>query len=156
MIAPGSKVIGEILGPTPVRVAGELGGRIRVDQTVRVDPNGQVQGDIHAREVYIGGRVEGNVQGTEKVVLGATGHLEGDVRAPRVIIEEGAFLKGEVEMGSSAPSPAARRQAAPPSQPSQPSRPAPPSPKQPSLPDTSPDADSEPGTSRPEKPGESQ
>ena len=45
-----------------------------------------------------GGRVVGNVQGDEKVEILPTGRLEGDVSAPRVVLAEGAFFKGKVEM----------------------------------------------------------
>src|SRR4030095_13152607 len=63
-----------------------------------VGAEGKVQGDIVARSVRIGGRVVGNVQGHEKVEILPTGRLEGDVAAPRVVLAEGAFFKGKVEM----------------------------------------------------------
>jgi len=48
--------------------------------------------------VRIGGRVTGNVHGREKVEILPSGRLEGDVAAPRVVLAEGAFFKGKVEM----------------------------------------------------------
>lgn len=99
LIAHGSKVVGEILGDAPVHVAGQLDGRIHVGQTVVVSAQGQVRGEIYAHVARIGGRVEGPVRAMDRVEVTASGHLEGDIQAPRVVIEEGAFFKGQVQMG---------------------------------------------------------
>jgi cytoskeletal protein CcmA (bactofilin family) len=98
LVAPGSQITGEVRGDAPVHVAGRLDGRIQVAQTVVIGPQGQVHGDVDARTVRIGGRVVGNVRGAERVELLPSGSLEGDIHAPRVIIEEGAYFKGQVEM----------------------------------------------------------
>ena len=71
---------------------------MRLESHVTVGPGGKVQGDIVAKSVRIGGRVVGNVQGHEKVEILPSGRLEGDVAAPRVVLAEGAFFKGKVEM----------------------------------------------------------
>ena len=60
----------------------------------------------------IGGRVVGNVQGHEKVEILPSGRLEGDVAAPRVVLAEGAFFKGKVEMTGKAAGDSRRRGAA--------------------------------------------
>lgn len=99
LIAHGSKIVGEILGDAPVHVAGQLEGRVHVDQTVVVSAQGQVRGEIFAHTARIGGRVEGPVRAMDRVEVTASGHLEGDIQAPRVVIEEGAFFKGQVQMG---------------------------------------------------------
>ena len=45
----------------------------------------------------------GNIRGIERVEVLASGSLEGDVAAPRVVIAEGAFFKGKVEMTGGKP-----------------------------------------------------
>jgi len=97
-IAPGAKISGQVNGTSDLVVDGELEGQVRLDSNVTVGAEGKVQGDIVARSVRIGGRVVGNVQGHEKVEILPTGRLEGDVAAPRVVLAEGAFFKGKVEM----------------------------------------------------------
>ncbi len=97
-IATGSKVIGEISGAADLVIDGVVEGEIHLESQVVVGPEGRVEGKIHARSVEVGGKVMGNVQGGERVEVLASGSLEGDVLSPRVVIAEGAFFKGRVEM----------------------------------------------------------
>ncbi len=98
LIAPGSKVTGKISGAAEVVVEGELEGELRVDGGAVVGTGGIVRGEIAARSVRVAGKVVGNIRGAERVEVLASGSLEGDVSAPRVVIAEGAFFKGKVEM----------------------------------------------------------
>lgn len=97
-IAPGSRIQGQLSGPTELLVEGEIEGEIRVDATVMIGTEGVVQGPVTAHVVRIGGRVFGNVSASDRVEVAPSGSLEGDVAAPRIIIAEGAFFKGRVEM----------------------------------------------------------
>jgi cytoskeletal protein CcmA (bactofilin family) len=97
-IAPGSRIQGELTGPTELLIEGEVQGEIRVDAPVMVGAEGVVQGPINAQVVRVGGRVFGNVNASDRVEVAPSGTLEGDVMAPRIIIAEGAFFKGRVEM----------------------------------------------------------
>jgi cytoskeletal protein CcmA (bactofilin family) len=99
-IAPGSRVQGELSGPTELLIEGEVDGEIRVDSSVMVGSEGLVKGPISAQVVRVGGRVVGNVQASDRVEVAPSGSLEGDIAAPRVVIAEGAFFKGRVEMKS--------------------------------------------------------
>jgi cytoskeletal protein CcmA (bactofilin family) len=100
-IAAGAKITGQVNGSSDLLVDGELEGQVQLESHVTVGAEGRVKGDIVARTVRIGGRVVGNVQGSEKVEILPTGRLEGDVAAPRVVLAEGAFFKGKVEMTGS-------------------------------------------------------
>jgi cytoskeletal protein CcmA (bactofilin family) len=97
-IAPGTRVEGLLSGTTELLIEGEVVGEIRVQAPVVIGTDGVVQGPIAANTVRIGGRVAGNIQATERVEVAPSGSLEGDIAAPRVIIAEGAFFKGLVEM----------------------------------------------------------
>jgi cytoskeletal protein CcmA (bactofilin family) len=65
---------------------------------VTVGPNGRVQADIEAREIIIEGSVQGNLKAGERVQLGAQSKVQGSVLTPRFAIEDGARLRGKVEM----------------------------------------------------------
>ncbi len=97
-IATGSKVVGKISGSADLVIDGVVEGEIHLESQVVVGPEGRVEGKILARSVEVGGKVLGNVKGVERVEVLATGSLEGDVLSPRVVIAEGAFFKGKVEM----------------------------------------------------------
>jgi cytoskeletal protein CcmA (bactofilin family) len=97
-IAPGTRLTGEVTGGTELLVEGEIKGEVRVDSTVTVGADGVVEGPISAPVVRVSGRVVGSVVATDRVEVSPSGSLEGDIAAPRVVIAEGAFFKGKVEM----------------------------------------------------------
>jgi cytoskeletal protein CcmA (bactofilin family) len=97
-IAPGCTIKGAIEGQSDLVVDGTVEGQIRTDSDVSIGREGTVKGDVSAKSVRIGGRIVGNVRGSEKVEILDSGRLEGDVVAPRVVLAEGAFFKGKVEM----------------------------------------------------------
>lgn len=97
-IAPGTLVQGTVSGPTELLIEGEVQGEIRVDSLVMIGGDGAVEGPISAPVVRVGGRVVGDVRASDRVEVAASGSLEGDIAAPRVVIAEGAFFKGRVEM----------------------------------------------------------
>lgn len=97
-IAAGSRVVGEISGAAELVIDGEVEGQIDLDSLVVVGPNGRVEGEIHAKAVQVSGKMVGNIRGRDRVEVKASGRLEGDVVAPRVVIDDGAFFKGKVEM----------------------------------------------------------
>lgn len=111
-VAVGSRFEGKLSGATDVVVEGEVEGEVRLGGDLVVAAGGKIAGDVEARTVRIVGVVEGNVRGRERVELAATGSLTGDVSAVKVVISEGAFLKGKIEMhgseSGSAPAPAKR------------------------------------------------
>jgi cytoskeletal protein CcmA (bactofilin family) len=98
LIAAGSRVTGDITGATEVLIEGEVSGTVKVEATVVVGAEGVVRGPITARRVRVAGRVSGDVRGSDRVEVGPAATLEGDISAPRVVISEGAFFKGRVEM----------------------------------------------------------
>jgi cytoskeletal protein CcmA (bactofilin family) len=104
-----------VTGSTELLVEGELQGEVRVEATVTVGAEGFVEGPITAPVVRIGGRVMGSVTASERVEVSPSGSVEGDLAAPRVVIAEGAFFKGRVEMrGDGAPGERGPRAAGPP------------------------------------------
>jgi cytoskeletal protein CcmA (bactofilin family) len=90
---------GEVSGAESLYVDGRIEGTINVpEHRVTVGRNGVVAANIHAREVVIMGRVQGNIQGSERVDIRSEGSLTGDVITQRISVEDGALLKGSVEV----------------------------------------------------------
>ena len=100
VVAAGTKVKGEVTGSASLIVDGVVEGRLHLENEVAVGADGLVTGEINARSVRIGGKVKGNIQGVEMIEVLSSGSVEGDVRSPRVVIADGAFFKGKVEMGA--------------------------------------------------------
>lgn len=102
-LAAGTRVQGEVGGSTDLVVEGEIDGHIRLDAAVRIGETGVVEGEVEARSVVVAGTVRGDIHGHERVEVEASGKVEGNVVSPRVVISDGAFLKGRVEMAEVAP-----------------------------------------------------
>ena len=97
-VASGSKFHGEVTGSAEVLIDGEMEGRLEVDSSVTIGQEGVFQGEVVAQAVRVEGKLQGNVRGRDLVEVTASGRLEGDIAAARVVIAEGAFFKGNVEM----------------------------------------------------------
>jgi cytoskeletal protein CcmA (bactofilin family) len=92
---------GEISGSEPLYIDGRVEGSIHVSgQRVTIGRSGTVTANIDAKEVVIMGSVKGNIQCTDRLDIRAEGSLTGDVTAPRVSVEDGAMLKGSVDVRS--------------------------------------------------------
>jgi len=90
---------GEISGSEDLYVDGEVHGKIQIHEgKVTVGPHGRVSADIEAREVLVHGKVQGSIHGRERVEIAATGDVQGDVTARRLVIEEGASVRGSIEV----------------------------------------------------------
>ncbi len=91
---------GDVTGDEDLVIQGRVDGSVSLAQHgVTVGPEGQVKANISARIVTVEGRVEGNLTGDEQVILRRSARVEGDIMSPRVVLEEGAYFRGGVDMG---------------------------------------------------------
>lgn len=98
-ISAGLKIKGEITGTSDLTIDGETQGKVRLTNgRVTVGPSGRVIADIDAREIVVNGTVQGNLKATDSVRLGSSGHVEGSILTARIWIDDGARLRGNVEM----------------------------------------------------------
>lgn len=92
-------VKGELSGSEDLYLDGEVEGTIELrDHTLIVGPNGRIRAHISGREVIIHGKAEGNISGSERVELKKSCVLVGDIQTQRIVIEDGAFFKGSVDL----------------------------------------------------------
>ena len=92
-------VKGELSGSEDLYLDGEVEGTIELrDHTLIVGPNGHIRAHISGREIIIHGKVEGNVTASERVELKRSCSLAGDILTQRIVIEDGAFFKGSVDL----------------------------------------------------------
>ena len=98
-IGAGLKVHGVISGNSDLIVEGETNGKIYLSGArVTVARTGRVQADIEGLEIVVEGEVQGNLKATDRIRLGSTSNVEGSLVTPRFAIEDGARLRGKVEM----------------------------------------------------------
>jgi cytoskeletal protein CcmA (bactofilin family) len=92
-------VKGEITGSESLYIDGKVEGVINLtDSRVTIGRNGSVAANINAREVVILGKVQGNIQVTDRLDIRSEGSLTGDVVTQRISVEDGAILKGSVQV----------------------------------------------------------
>jgi cytoskeletal protein CcmA (bactofilin family) len=90
---------GEITGSESLFIDGRVEGTINFpDNRVTIGRNGVVAANITAKEVVVMGKVQGNVDCTDRLDIRSEGLLSGDVITHRISVEEGAILKGGVEV----------------------------------------------------------
>jgi cytoskeletal protein CcmA (bactofilin family) len=95
---------GEVTGAESLYVDGRIEGSINVaDHRVTIGRNGAVTANITAREVVIMGKVKGNIQCTDRLDIRGEGSLTGDVVTQRISVEDGAVLKGSVQVRAAEP-----------------------------------------------------
>ena len=90
---------GEISGGESLYIDGRVEGTINIPENrVTIGRNGMVAADVNAKEVVIMGKVQGNVECADRLDIRSEGLLSGDVVTHRISVEEGAILKGGVEV----------------------------------------------------------
>jgi len=68
------------------------------EHKLTIGPNGTVHAMIKAREVVALGSIQGNVEATERIEIRKDAKLVGDIRTARIVIEDGAYFKGSIDI----------------------------------------------------------
>jgi len=92
------KIKGEFSSKEEVRVEGEIEGRLDVKNRITIGPKGKADAAISATELIIAGSVKGNVNASERIVLRTGANLVGDVKTSGIVIEDGAYFKGGIDI----------------------------------------------------------
>jgi cytoskeletal protein CcmA (bactofilin family) len=96
-------VKGEISGNEDLLIDGSVEGLIQLDERkLTVGPAAKVTADIIAREVVVYGNVKGNLRAKDRIEIKKDGSVNGDLTTARIMIEDGAYFKGSIEIDKSA------------------------------------------------------
>ena len=92
---------GEISGSEALYIDGRIEGKIIMPESrVTIGRNGKVDASIQAREVVVMGKVTGNINCSDRVDIRAEGSVSGDISTVRISVEDGAALKGGIQVRS--------------------------------------------------------
>lgn len=108
-LGSGSRLEGALNTESSVRVDGVVKGKLICKNTLTVGINGEIEGEIEAKNAIIGGKIKGKIIVTEKLVLESKAVLIGDLKASKLIIDEGAVFDGTSLMRKTEPSPTPAR-----------------------------------------------
>ncbi len=100
VIVEGSKVIGDMMTQSNLRIDGEVIGNVTSAAKVVIGKSGSIKGDLICGE----GDVEGSVVGTIKVesllTLRSTASIQGELTTAKLQMEEGAQFSGNCKMSN--------------------------------------------------------
>jgi cytoskeletal protein CcmA (bactofilin family) len=90
---------GELSGSEDLYLDGEVEGNIELrDHSLTIGPNGRIRANVHAKDIVVHGKVDGNVHANDRVELKRSAVLVGDIATQRIVIEDGAFFKGAIDI----------------------------------------------------------
>jgi cytoskeletal protein CcmA (bactofilin family) len=100
---------GELSGSEDLYVDGQVEGSIALKgNSLTVGPNGQIKASVEAKAIVVQGKLEGNILASDRVELRKSAVVSGDIVTQRIAIEEGAYLKGKVDIQGKAEKAAGR------------------------------------------------
>ena len=96
-------VKGEISGDEDLHIDGTVEGAVQLGEgKLTVGATANVTADIIAREVVVCGNVKGIVRVKGKIEIKKDGSVIGDLTTAQIIIEDGAYFKGSIEIDRTA------------------------------------------------------
>lgn len=99
VLGPQVTVTGEILSREPLTIQGEVEGIIDVTgHRLTIAEGGNVRADVKAKEIDVLGSLQGNIEGAEIVYIRSGARFLGDIQARGIVIEDGGFIRGHVDL----------------------------------------------------------
>ncbi len=93
---------GHITSKENMHVDGQVEGTLDLPTSrLTIGSNGRVAANATAREVEVLGTIDGDVEASKKITVRKGGRLIGDLRTPGIVIEDGAYFKGKIEIVNS-------------------------------------------------------
>jgi len=94
---------GQIFAREDLTIDGEIEGTVEChEHRLTIGPNARVQASLKAREIVIHGSIQGNVEAADKIDIKKEAKLVGDIKTSRIVIEDGAYFKGSIDISKSA------------------------------------------------------
>jgi len=94
----GCTIRGELEFSSSFRLEGRVEGTVRSRSELVVGEQGVVEGEIEVARCLVAGSVRGTIRASDHVILHASAKVWGDIHTPALVMEEGAFLEGRVNM----------------------------------------------------------
>ena len=94
---------GDLISSEDMTIAGQVEGDVTArEHTVTIASQANIRGNIVARAVTLHGKVIGSITAAGRIEVGETGSVEGEIKAPRMVVSEGAVLRGRVQLSATA------------------------------------------------------
>lgn len=100
VIVDGSKIIGDILTESNLRIDGEIKGNVSSASKVVVGPTGIIKGNLTCLDADIEGHIEGILKIDNLLSLRSKAVITGDITTSKFQVEEGATFTGTCKMSN--------------------------------------------------------
>ena len=92
---------GQIVSREDLTIQGEVEGTIEIGENrLTVAAEGKVRADVNARDIEIIGSIQGKMEAAQKVYVRNGASVVGDIHSTGIIIEDGAYIKGGIDLTS--------------------------------------------------------
>jgi len=99
----GTKLIGELITESSIRIDGEIVGNIDCAGKVLIGENAIIKGNLICAEADIEGTVEGDIKIDGLLVLREKARITGNIDTSKIEIHQGAIFSGNCVMASLKP-----------------------------------------------------
>jgi cytoskeletal protein CcmA (bactofilin family) len=90
---------GSVQSDQDIYIDGSVEGSLEVPNCrLTIGPHGKADSGARAREVDLQGVIDGDVESTETISIRSGARLVGNVRTAGIIIEDGAYFKGSIDI----------------------------------------------------------
>ena len=100
VLVTGTKVVGDIVADSNIRIDGEVKGNVVSSAKVVIGQSGILNGDLTCADADIEGEVNGTLKVDSLLSLRESAKILGDIKTGRFYVEEGASFTGSCTMGN--------------------------------------------------------
>jgi cytoskeletal protein CcmA (bactofilin family) len=101
IIGKSMRITGEIYTREALSIEGEVEGSIQSNSRLVVETSGKLNASVKASELDVRGVIQGNVEAVDRVVIRKGANIIGDVKTAGIVIEDGAYFKGGIDIAKS-------------------------------------------------------
>ena len=101
VIVDGSKVIGDMITESNLRIDGVVEGNVNVAAKIVIGKTGRINGNLTCGDADIEGTVDGLIKVDGLLSLRATAQIIGEITTSKLQVEEGANFSGTCTMSNS-------------------------------------------------------
>lgn len=94
----GTEFNGDLVFRNTMRIDGKYKGSISSKNVLIVGETAEIEGEINVSNVSINGKVSGKIIADGKVEIHAKGKVFCDIDTPKMVVEDGAFFRGNCNM----------------------------------------------------------
>ena len=100
VIVEGTKIVGDFIAESNVRIDGEIEGNVSSSAKIVIGQTGLIKGNLVCADADIDGKIEGMLKVEGLLSLRSKARVIGEITTARIQIEEGAEFSGQCKMSN--------------------------------------------------------